>query len=81
MEIHDLLGTFGVAVIVVMYFLLQTGRMGADHPAFSIGNAAGAGLMLISLAVAFNLSAVVMEVFWLLLSLYGLARSLRLRRR
>jgi hypothetical protein len=35
----------------------------------------------LSLAFDFNLSAAVVEGFWLVLSLYGLFRSLRLRRR
>ena len=77
MEFHDIIGTVGVGFIVVMYFLLQTGRMASDNPHFSIWNAVGAALILISLAYEFNLSAVLMEGFWLLLSLYGLVRAKR----
>ncbi len=77
MEFHDIFGTVGVAFIVVMYFLLQTDRMASDNPHFSIWNAVGATLILISLAYEFNLSAVLMEGFWLLISLYGLVRVKR----
>ena len=80
MEVHDGLGLIGVALILVMYSLLQTGRLAADHPSFSIGNAIGAALVLVSLAFEFNLSAAILEGIWLALSLYGLVRSLRLRR-
>jgi len=78
--LHDLLGLVGVALIVVMYVLLQTGRTAADRPSFSVGNAAGSGLILISLAYDFNFAAALIEVFWLLISLFGLWRALRLRR-
>jgi hypothetical protein len=40
-------------------------------------NASGAVLVMISLALRFNLSAFLMEAFWLLISLYGLGKSLR----
>ena len=39
-------------------------------------NAAGALLIIVSLIFDFNLSAFVIEVFWLLISLLGLWRSL-----
>lgn len=77
MAIHDFLGTAGVALIVAMYFLLQTGRMGADNPHFSIWNAVGSVLILISLYYQFNLSAVLMEAFWLAISVYGFVRVKR----
>jgi hypothetical protein len=60
-----------------MYFLLQTGRIGADNLYFSLLNAVGAALILLSLFYEFNLSAVLMEGFWLAISLYGLARARR----
>lgn len=74
---HDLFGTLGVGLIVAMYFLLQIGRISPDRPMFSALNAVGALMILFSLAYEFNLSAFLMEGFWLLISLYGLARSLR----
>ena len=71
----DLVGLVGVACIALAYLLLQTGRLGAHRPSFSALNAAGAGLVLFSLVFAFNLAAVLIEGFWLIVSLYGLARS------
>ncbi|MGE0384788.1 MAG: hypothetical protein AB7Q97_08670 [Gammaproteobacteria bacterium] len=75
----DFAGNVGVAIIVGAYLLLQIGRIRAQAPAFSAANAAGALLVLASLAEKFNLSAFVMEGFWLLISLAGLWRSLRVR--
>ena len=44
-------------------------------------NAAGALLVLVSLLYAFNLSAFVMEVAWLAVSIYGIVRGRKIRRR
>ena len=79
MAFHEIFGMFGVALIVAMYLLLQTGRIDPDRPVFSVLNALGAGLVLASLAFDFNLAAAVIEGFWLLISLYGLGRALRRR--
>jgi len=80
MLLHDLLGTVGVALIVVMYFLLQVGKITPDRPVFSALNAAGSAMIIVSLAFEFNFSAFLIEAFWLAISLYGLARTLRMRK-
>ena len=77
MELHDFLGAIGVVFIVVMYVMLQLERIDPNRPAFSIFNAIGAALILVSLYFEFNLSAALMEGVWLLVSLYGLWRALR----
>ncbi|MPY72742.1 MAG: hypothetical protein GEU87_00635 [Alphaproteobacteria bacterium] len=80
MGLHDVVGMVGVALVMVMYILLQTGRTTAERPSFSIGNAVGSALILYSLAFDFNFAAALIEVFWLLISLYGLWRALRMKR-
>jgi hypothetical protein len=45
--------------------------------AFSIFNAVGSILILISLAYEFNFSAVLIEGVWLIVSVYGLWRAWR----
>lgn len=77
MEFHDILGTAGVALIVVMYYLLQSERLAHDNPHYSIWNGVGAVLILISLSHQFNLSAALMEGFWLAISVYGFVRARR----
>ncbi len=77
MEFHDIVGAVGVALIIGMYLLLQSGRIAATRPLFSILNALGSALILISLAYEFNLAAALVEVFWLAISLYGLVRTMR----
>ncbi len=77
---YDILGTVGVAVIVAAYFLLQTGRLRSGQLAYSVMNGVGAVLILISLYYAFNFPSLVVEFFWLLISLYGIGRYFSHRR-
>lgn len=73
-ELHDIAGAAGVLLIVTCYLLLQIGRMRSDSLAFSLGNAAGAVLIIVSLLFEFNASAFLIELFWLLISLLGVVR-------
>ncbi|HSL83130.1 MAG TPA: hypothetical protein VLF66_10150 [Thermoanaerobaculia bacterium] len=74
---HDFVGNLGVAAIVVAYLALQMGWVEGRSLRYSAANAAGALLVLASLAVEFNLSAFLMEAFWLAISLVGVVRWLR----
>jgi len=76
---HDLAGNLGVAFVVVTYTLVQVRQMQATSLVYGILNAVGAALILFSLLFAFNLSAFVMEAFWLLASIIGVRLSLRER--
>ena len=75
-HLFDFVGFIGVLLIVVAYLLLQLDKLPSSSPKYSLLNAAGALLIIISLIFAFNLSAFIMEVFWFLISLLGLWRSL-----
>ena len=81
MEYHwyDLVGNLGVLFILAAYFLLQINIFSSKSLRFSLLNLIGAGLILISLYFDFNLSAFLIEFFWLLISLLGIIKSLRLR--
>ena len=72
----DLVGFIGVLLIVVAYLLLQLDKLPSSSPRYSLLNAAGALLIIVSLIFAFNLSAFIVEAFWFLISLLGLWRSL-----
>lgn len=78
---HDIAGTAGVALIVYCYLALQAGWMTNVGWRYSALNALGAALVLLSLTQAFNLSAFIIEAFWLLISVYGLLRAKRERLR
>jgi len=75
----DLFGLIGVAMIVVTYLLLQLDKLRSTDLAYSVLNALGASLIVASLIVDFNLSALLMEVFWVLISFIGIGRHLRLK--
>lgn len=70
----DLVGLVGVILIVIAYLLLQLGKLPSSAPSYSLLNALGALLVMISLFFDFNLSAFLMEAFWFLISLFGLFR-------
>lgn len=75
----DFLGIIGVGIIVVTYLFLQLGKLRSEALAYSLMNAIGASLIVLSLLVNFNLSALLMEVFWVLISLLGVYRYFRFK--
>ena len=76
----DLTGFIGVLLIIVAYLLLQLDKLPSSSPRYSLLNAGGALLIIVSLIFAFNLSAFIVEAFWFLISLLGLWRSLIARK-
>jgi hypothetical protein len=79
--LFDLAGFIGVLLIIIAYLLLQLDKIASSSPSYSLLNAAGALLIIVSLIFSFNLSAFLVEVFWFLISLFGLTKSLIARRR
>ena len=73
----DLVGNAGVAMIILAYLGLQLERLDGRGLAYSVVNAVGAALILVSLLEDFNLSAFVIEIFWIAISLIGIWRGLR----
>jgi predicted membrane protein len=76
----DLVGNVGVLLMVVAYLLLQLEKLSGSSISYLLLNAAGAVLVMISLLFRFNLSAFLMEVFWFLISVYGLTKPVFSRR-
>jgi hypothetical protein len=75
----DFLGIVGVGIIVVTYLFLQLGKLRSEALAYSLMNAIGASLIVVTLLINFNLSALLMEVFWVLISLLGVYRHFRVK--
>jgi multidrug transporter EmrE-like cation transporter len=75
----DLIGNVGVVVLMITYLMLQLNKLSSDGLAYSLLNAIGASLIIVSLLFDFNLSALLMEVFWVLISLVGIYRYFRLK--
>jgi len=81
MEGHDVLGAGGGVLIVGAYTLLQLGRLDPRSLVYSTVNALGAGLILFSLLYEFNLGAMLVEAFWLIVSCFGIVQVVRRRSR
>ena len=75
----DFLGIIGVGIIVVTYLFLQLGKLRSEALSYSLMNAIGASLIVVTLLINFNLSALLMEVFWVLISLLGVYRYFRFK--
>ncbi|WP_419774907.1 CBU_0592 family membrane protein [Halarcobacter sp.] len=63
--------------VVVAYFLLQTNKYTISSLPYQVLNLVGAILLFISLCVHFNLGSFIIEVFWILITLYGMAKNLK----
>ena len=75
----DFVGNVGVVLLMLAYLLLQLNKLESSSITYSLLNAVGACFIILSLWANFNLSAFVIEVFWVLISLVGIVRYLRLK--
>ena len=73
-EVSSEVGIIGVILVLITYFLLQWGKLRSDGFFYSFINLVGAGGILYSLFFEWNLSAFIIEVVWVLISIYGLVR-------
>ena len=71
MTIPDLIGLTGVALLIVTYALLQLDKIDPKGFWYSFNNLLVAILVTVSLVYTPNLASIVIEVFWFLISLYG----------
>ena len=76
---HELVGMIGVVFVLLAYFGLQSGKLRGDGILFQVANILGAGGIAVSLVYDFNLSAMVIELCWIAISIYGLVRGIRTR--
>lgn len=72
----NLIGVFGVILVLAAYLLLQLHRLSQSSISFSLLNVIGSGCIVISLCFYWNLASVIIEVAWFLISLFGLSRAL-----
>lgn len=68
----DIIGLCGVALLITTYGLLQFDRIDPKGFWYSFNNMCVAILVTVSLIYNFNLASMVIELFWFLLSVYGL---------
>ncbi|HZX80375.1 MAG TPA: hypothetical protein VFE72_05440 [Lysobacter sp.] len=78
---YDVVGLGGTLSILLAFVLLQTRRLSGTGLVYPLLNLFGAVGILVSLLGTFNLSVFLLELAWVAVSLYGIARSLRERGR
>ncbi len=77
----DVVGVVGVLLVLAAYAAAALGKLDVRGASSLFANFLGASLILLSLTVDFNLSALLMEGSWALVSLIGLIRVLVPRQR
>ncbi len=77
MDIYQWTGFVGMAFVIVAYFLLQINRYTIASLQYQILNLIGAILLLISLCFHFNLGSFIIEIFWILITLYGIFKNIK----
>ena len=75
MDIFQIIGFIGMLFIVYSYFLLQAHKVIHSSLKFQILNLIGAILLIISLLVHFNLGSFMIEVFWIIITIYGIIKN------
>jgi hypothetical protein len=78
-EPYDIAGFAGATLGIAAYFANQQRWLRSDDWRYPFVNLVGASLILVSLCFAWNFPSVVIEVFWAIISLWGIIKSLGAR--
>jgi hypothetical protein len=70
--IPDLIGFSGVALLIITYAMLQLDKIDPKGFWYSFNNLIVAILVTVSLVYTMNIASMVIEVFWFLISVYGI---------
>lgn len=76
-SISDAVGNVGVAILMTTFLLLQVGRIKVESLKYNLLNGSAAALLLINLLFKPNLSGIIIEIWWLVLSVYGFMKVKR----
>ena len=76
---YDWIGLAGTLMVLLAFFLLQAGRLSGNGIAYQLLNLFGAAGVLVSLVGTFNPAVFLLELTWVLISAYGIMRTLRNR--
>lgn len=77
--IINLIGSLGAVLCVIMYFLLQCRKCSINNYPYSIISSIGSACLFASLMVNWNLGSVLIETFWLFISIFGIYQVWRFR--
>lgn len=70
--IAEIVGYSGVALLIITYAMLQLGKIDPKGFWYSFNNLLVALLVTVSLLHTMNKPSMVIEVFWFIISLYGI---------
>lgn len=76
---YDWIGIAGTLMILIAFWMLQARRLSGVGIPYQLLNLFGAAGVLVSLLGDFNISVFLLECAWVLISGYGISRSLRAR--
>lgn len=79
LEWYDWVGLLGSVLVVGSYFLLQSGRLAGTGLPYQLINIVGSSCILVSLFGGFNLAVCLLQMTWIVISIYGIARGFRQR--
>ncbi len=74
---EDIIGVVGVSFVLTTYYLLQTEKIDAKGFWYSFLNLFGAVLIMYSLLYNWNLASVIIEIFWIAISAYGVWKYMK----
>ena len=79
MAYNDIVGTVGVGLILLAYFLATGKLIAGDGKLFYVLNIIGAGLACYASYLIGFLPFVILEATWVLVSLYGLMKAMKIK--
>lgn len=75
----DIIGIIGVLMVLIAYFMLNTHKFLVLDMRYQLLNFVGSWFILYSLFYSWNLSSVLIEVAWILISIIGIYRVIKAR--
>lgn len=75
MDVYTVIGLAGFVAYLAGYALLQAGVIDGNAAAYPLINLTAASLVFVSLLQAFNLASALIQVSWILVSIFGLWRQ------
>ena len=79
MQYNDIIGTIGVGLILLAYFLNTAKMLERNKRAFYVMNIIGAALACYASLLINYLPFVILEGTWTLVSIYGLMKTMRIK--
>lgn len=77
--ISDSVGLVGVTFVLLAFSLLNMNKLTSHNLSYQFLNLTGSILLLFSLCFHINLASIVIEIAWMLISVIGIYRAMRVK--